>query len=59
MLVLTRKKGQSIQVGNDIKITVLGETNGSVKIGVEAPRELGVDREEIYLKKLQESQSSR
>ena len=50
MLVLTRKAGQSINIGADIIIRVFDIHNGSVKIGIEAPRELAVYREEIYEK---------
>lgn len=48
MLILTRRKGESIIVGDDIEIFVL-EVNGStVRLGVEAPREVSVHRREIY-----------
>ena len=50
MLVLTRKTGQAINIGDDIVIKVLEVHNGSVKLGIEAPRELAVYREEIYEK---------
>ena len=48
MLVLTRKMGESIYVGDSVTVTVLGIARGQVKIGIEAPRELSVHREEIY-----------
>ncbi len=50
MLVLTRHTGETIMVGNDIKIVVLGVRNKQVKIGIEAPEEIAVHREEIYLR---------
>ena len=50
MLVLTRHTGETIMVGNDIKIVVLGVRNNQVKIGIEAPEEIAVHREEIYLR---------
>jgi len=48
MLILSRKLGESIHVGDSVTVTVLGVARGQVKIGIEAPKELGVHREEIY-----------
>ena len=48
MLVLTRRTGESIMVGNDVKITVLDIRSDQVRIGVDAPRSVGVHRQEIY-----------
>lgn len=53
MLVLTRSRNQSIRVGNDISITVLGVKGPQVRLGVEAPKHVPVDREEIHLRKQQ------
>ncbi len=50
MLVLTRHTGETIMVGNDIKIVVLGVRHNQVKIGIDAPEEIAVHREEIYLR---------
>lgn len=47
MLILTRRIGESIIVDGDIKVTILGVKNGQVKIGVDAPKEVPVNREEI------------
>ncbi len=47
MLVLSRKVGERIWIGDEISITVLRLTNGGVKIGIEAPHELAVVREEL------------
>ncbi len=48
MLILTRKVGESIMIGEDIVVKVLGVRSGQVKIGIEAPRELPVHRHEIF-----------
>lgn len=48
MLILSRNVGQSINVGDDVEITVLGVKGHQVRIGIAAPRDLPVHREEIY-----------
>lgn len=48
MLILTRKVGESVLIGNDISITILNVRGNQVKLGVEAPKEVSVHREEIY-----------
>ena len=48
MLVLTRKLGENIRIGDQVKITVLEVRSGQVKLGIEAPPEVKVHREEIY-----------
>ncbi len=53
MLILTRKLGESITIGDDIKITVLGIHGRQVRLGVIAPPKVVVHREEIF-KKIQE-----
>ena len=50
MLILTRKSGESIAIGNDIKITILGVSGKQVKIGIAAPERVSVYREEVYRK---------
>lgn len=50
MLILTRKLGESITIGDDIKVTVLGIYGRQVRIGIEAPLRVVVHREEIYVK---------
>ena len=49
MLALTRKKGESLVLNNDIEVTVLEIRGDQVKIGVKAPREVPVYRKEVYL----------
>jgi len=53
MLILTRRVGESIIIGDDIAIIVLGVNGRQAKIGIEAPKDTSVHREEIY-KKIQE-----
>ena len=48
MLVLTRTLGENIRIGDTVKITVLEVRSGQVKLGIEAPPEVKVHREEIY-----------
>ena len=48
MLILTRKVGEVIMIGEDIVVKVLGVRSGQVKIGIEAPRALPVHRQEIF-----------
>ena len=48
MLILTRRIGESLMVGDDVTMTVLGVTGNQVRIGVQAPREQVVHRKEIY-----------
>ena len=47
MLVLSRNQNQSIIIGDDIKITVLGYQHGQVKLGIDAPKEISILREEL------------
>ena len=50
MLQLTRKQYESIIIGDDIKITVISDKHGQVKLGIEAPDDIEIWREEIYEK---------
>lgn len=58
MLVLTRKPGEQIVIGNNIRITVVGVGPGRVKIGIEAPENVRVDRSEIFEKIQRETHES-
>lgn len=55
MLVLTRKPGEQIIIGNTIRVTVVSVGHGRVKIGVEAPPNVSIDRQEVHDRKAQES----
>jgi carbon storage regulator len=48
MLILTRKTNETLMVGDEVTVTVLGVKGNQVRIGVNAPREVAVHREEIY-----------
>ncbi|MBE9539151.1 MAG: carbon storage regulator CsrA [Proteobacteria bacterium] len=48
MLILTRRVGESLMVGDDIVVTVLGVKGNQVRIGIDAPRDVAVHREEIF-----------
>jgi len=48
MLVLTRKQGEGIIIGDDIRITIVELKGGGVRIGIDAPRELKVHRQEVF-----------
>lgn len=48
MLILTRKSGESLMIGEDISVTVLGVKGNQVRIGINAPKDISVHREEIF-----------
>ncbi|MYL36213.1 carbon storage regulator CsrA [Halobacillus litoralis] len=49
MLVLNRKSGESIKIGDDIEIKVVSIEGGQVKLGIEAPRHIDIHRKEVYV----------
>lgn len=55
MLVLSRKQGESIIIGNDIVVTVLEVRPDHIRLGIDAPRSVSVHREEVYLEVMREN----
>ena len=56
MLILTRRIGESLRIGDDVTVTVLGVNGNQVRIGIEAPTHVTVHREEIYKKIKEENE---
>ena len=48
MLILTRRVGETLKVGNDVDVTVLGVKGNQIRIGIKAPKNIAVHREEIF-----------
>jgi carbon storage regulator len=60
MLILTRRVGETVMIGNEVTVTVLGVKGNQVRIGVNAPKDVAVHREEIYERiKREEDRDSR
>ena len=57
MLILTRRVGETVIIGNDVDVTVLGVKGNQVRLGVKAPREVTVHREEIFERIVRERQN--
>ena len=57
MLILTRKVGETLMIGDEVTVTVLGVKGNQVRIGVNAPKDVSVHREEIYERIKREDQS--
>jgi carbon storage regulator len=58
MLILTRRVGETVMIGNDVTVTVLGVKGNQVRVGVNAPKEVAVHREEIYERIKREEQAA-
>ena len=58
MLILTRKPGQSLYIGDDVKITVVEIKGHQIRVGIEAPKHYRIYREEIYLQILEENRKA-
>ena len=58
MLVIGRKKGETLLIGEDIEITIVKIENGSVKIAINAPKEITILRKELYKEVTEENQSA-
>lgn len=58
MLILTRRPGETVMIGNDVTVTVLGVKGNQVRIGIQAPDDVRVDREEIRARIVAEEKAS-
>lgn len=58
MLILTRRVGETLVIGDDVTVTVLGVKGNQVRLGVNAPKEVAVHREEIYQRIQSEKEAS-
>jgi carbon storage regulator len=58
MLILTRRAGEALRIGDDIEVTVMAVNGNQVRIGIKAPRDVAVDREEIAERKRRDREAS-
>ena len=58
MLILTRRVGETVMIGNDVTVTILGVKGNQVRVGINAPKNVAVHREEIYERIKREQQGS-
>ena len=59
MLILTRRAGEALRIGDEIEVTVMAVNGSQVRIGIKAPRNVAVDREEIAERKRRDREASR
>jgi carbon storage regulator len=59
MLILSRRTGESVRIGDDVEVTVMAVNGSQVRIGIKAPRNIAVDREEIAERKQREQREQR
>ncbi len=57
MLILTRRTGETLRLGDDITLTILGIKGNTVRVGISAPRDVAVHREEVYLRIKEEEEN--
>jgi carbon storage regulator len=58
MLILTRRAGEALRIGDEIEVTVMAVNGSQVRIGINAPRDIAVDREEIAERKRRDREAS-
>ena len=58
MLILTRYTGEALIIGDNVSVTVLGVTGNQVRLGIDAPKDISVHREEIYDRILEEKEAA-
>ncbi len=54
MLILTRRTGETLRIGDDVEVTIMAVNGSQVRIGIKAPRDVAVDRQEIAERKLRD-----
>jgi carbon storage regulator len=59
MLILTRRVGETVIVGNDVTVTIVGVKGNQIRIGISAPKNVSIHREEIYQRIRREQHQSR
>ncbi len=58
MLILTRKTGETLRIGDDVTLTILGIKGNTIRIGISAPKDVAVHREEVYLRIKKENEAA-